>query len=181
MMQIRKLAKSTPTALWLGWDPVPGCDGYRFYSQGVLRSKTMDPTRKEVKFSPGQEPYKVEAVVLVQTDYGTYPGTPPPPYKKVAPRVAYEEGGSDARYCLWEGSEGGQLRDGLSYINPSNPSQGVRDSVAQYSLDGLCLGTERSPGEASDGIVGARQIDGRPLCSLPMPGVPTQNTGSWKV
>jgi hypothetical protein len=178
-MTIRKVTE-TPETITLGWDPVPGCDGYRFYSAGVLRSKTMDPTRKTVKFSKGQEPYKIEAVVLVQTDSGTYPSAPVT-FKKVAPRVAYKQDGSDARYCLWAGAEGGALRPGLSYINPSVPAQGVRDEVAQYSLDGLCLGSERTGGSQADGLVGAKEIDGRALCSLPMTGDPTKNTGSWKI
>jgi hypothetical protein len=178
-MQLSKIGE-TATTITLGWTPVAGADGYRFYSAGVLRSKTMDPSRKSVKFSKGQEPYKVEAVVLTPIDSGVYPSTPVT-FKKVAPRVAYKQDGSDARYCLWAGAEGGALRPGLSYIDPNNHSAGVRDEVAQYSLDGLCLGSERTGGKASDGIVGAKEIDGRPLCSLPMPGDPTRNTGSWLI
>lgn len=167
-MAIRKVSE-TSSSITLGWDAVPGADGYRFYSAGVLRSKTMDPSRTTVKFSKGQEPYVVEAVILSKIDSGSYPSVTPV-YKKVAPRVAYKQDGSDARYCLVD--QPGVVRQ---------PNGTWRDEVAEYDNDGLCLGSERSGGSASDGIVGAKEIDGRPYCSLPMTGDPTKNTGSWKI
>jgi hypothetical protein len=106
---------------------------------------------------------------------------PPPTFKYVAPRVAYAQGGSDARYCLWAGGEGGALQPGLTWIDPDNHAAGVRDQVAQYDLNGLCRGSERSPGSAADGIVGSREINDRPLCSLPMTGQLQNNTGSWLI
>lgn len=170
MMTIRKVSE-TATTITFGWDPVPGADGYRFYSAGVLRSKTMDPRRRTVKFLKGQEPYKIEAVVLNPIDSGTYPPSQPSPtFKLVAPRVAYAVPGADARYCVI-----GQPGVGLQ------PDGTYRDEVAQYDTDGLCLGAERSGGSQADGIVSAREIDGRALCSLPMPGNPSLNTGSWKI
>lgn len=180
MMVIRKVSE-TATSITLGWDRVPGADGYRFYSAGVLRSKTMDPDRTTVKFSKGQEPYKIEAVVLDPVDSGTYPSSPPPAFKKVAPRVAYKQDGSDARYCLWQTVEGGALRPEVWWVDPNNPAAGVRDEVAIYDTSGLCRGSERSDGSAADGIVGAREINNRPLCSLPMTGDAAANTGSWKL
>lgn len=89
---------------------------------------------------------------------------PPPPatFKKVAPRVAYADGGSDARYCLKD--------------FPDN-----RDDVAQYSPDGLCLGSERSGGSKENCPTSAKEINGREYCSLPLIGDPTKNTGSWTI
>ena len=163
-MVVRKVSE-TATTITLGWDAVPGADGYRFYSAGVLRSKTFDKSRKTVKFSKGQAPYKIEAVVLKPIDSGTYPATTPPPppptYKKVAPRVAYKAGGSDARYCL---------RDFPS----------LRDDVASYDVNGLCNGG-RSDGSPADCPTSALEIDGREYCSLPTQGDPTKNTGSWLI
>ena len=165
-MIIRKVAE-TSTTITLGWDPVPGADGYRFYSAGVLRSKTMDPSRKTVKFSKGQAPYKIEAVVLNPIDSGTYPSSPPPTYKKVAPRVAYAVAGADARFCV-------ENQPGVV----KQPNGTYRDEVAEYDADGLCLGSERS---GSPAVTAANDINGRPYCSLPTMGDPTLNTGSWKV
>lgn len=171
MMQIRKVAE-TATTITLGWDPVPGADGYRFYSAGVLRSKTMDPSRKTVKFAKGQEPYKVEAVVLSPLDSGTYPQSGPV-YKKVAPRVAYAEGGSDARFCVINQPGVVQIASG------PNAGKYTDESGAIYTnADGLDESGIRS-GEPA--VTGAKQINGRPYCSLPTMGDPTLNTGSWKV
>jgi hypothetical protein len=171
MMNIRKVAE-TATTLTLGWDPVPGCDGYRFYSAGVLRSKTMDPKRKTVKFSKGQEPYVIEAVVLQRLDAGTWPPSGPT-YKKVAPRVAYAQGGADARFCL---TENGSLRPGVSQRADGKYTD---ESGAVYTnLDGLDESGIRSGAPAP---TGAREIDGRPICTLPTEGQPTNNTGSWKI
>jgi hypothetical protein len=168
-MEIRKV-KEDAHSIWLGWDPVPGVDGYRFWSAGVLRSRTCDPKRNEVKFSKGQEPYMVEAVVFGPKDAGTYPASTPPPvqnYVKVAPRVAYKEGGSDARFCCE--NQPGVVRDG----------DGWRDeSGATYDTNGLCRNGKRSDGPA---VTGALQIDGRPYCSLPMTGDPKLNSGSWAI
>ena len=91
------------------------------------------------------------------------PPPPPPPltFVKVAPRVAYKAGGSDARYCLKD-----------------FPS--LRDDVATYDSNGLCLGG-RSDGSAADCPTSALEIDGRAYCSLPTTGDPTKNTGSWTI
>lgn len=174
MMQIRKVGE-TATTITLGWDPVPGADGYRFYSAGVLRSKTMDPKRRTVKFSKGQEPYKVEAVVLSPIDSGTYPAAPPPTYKKVAPRVAYAEGGSDARFCMF--NPDGSLRPGVSR---RQDGKYVDESGAVYSADGDGLDESGIRADAP-AVTSALGIDGRPYCSLPLEGDPTKNTGSWLI
>ena len=54
---------------------------------------------------------------------------------------------------------------------------GWRDDVANYDMNGLCLGG-RSDGPA---LTSALEIDGRPYCSLPTTGDPTKNTGSWAI
>lgn len=168
-MAIRKVSE-TSSSITLGWDAVPGADGYRFYSAGVLRSKTMDPSRTTVKFSKGQEPYVVEAVILSKIDSGSYPSVTPD-YKKVAPRVAYKQDGSDARFCT-VGQPGVVQEPGAP------PGHTTDESGATYDDNGLCKNGLRSDGPA---VTGAREINGRPYCELPLMGDPTKNTGSWKI
>ncbi len=176
---LRKI-KEDATTITLGWDPVPGCDGYVFYSAGVRRSKTMDPSRRSVRLSKGQEPYRVEAVRLTTIDYGEYPVVKPPPeptYKKVAPRVAYKTDRADARYCLF--LPGGMLRPG---VTQRQDGKFTDESGAVYTDgDGLDESGRRSPGSANDCPTSASNIDGREYCSLPMQGDPTKNTGSWLI
>ena len=97
---------------------------------------------------------------------GGSPDPPEPPpaqtYVKVAPRVAYKAGGSDARYCLRDFPD-------------------LRDDVAAYDSNGLCTSGTRSDGSPADCATSALEIDGREYCSLPTQGDPTKNTGSWKV
>jgi hypothetical protein len=100
------------------------------------------------------------------------PSPPPPPiepnkYAKVAPRVAYLEGGSDARYCT-VGQPGVTVHGDGS----------ATDDVANYDKNGLCTDGKRSDGPA---MTGARGIDGRDYCSLPVFGDPKLNTGSWYI
>lgn len=161
-MQLRKVAE-TATTITLGWDPVPGADGYLFYADGARVSRTFDPKRKTVKFSKGPSSFVVEAVRFARVDADAYPdATPPPPtYMKVAPRVAYKAGGSDARYCLRDFPE-------------------LRDDVATYDPNGLCLGG-RSDGSPADCPTSALEMNGREPCALPTQGDPTKNTGSWLV
>lgn len=93
------------------------------------------------------------------------PPVEPPPtqtYVKVAPRVAYKAGGSDARYCL---------RD----------FPGRVDDVAHYDENGLCTDGRRSDGSPADCITSALEIDGREYCSLPTMGKPEDNSGSWLI
>lgn len=97
------------------------------------------------------------------------PDQPDPAVKKVAPRVAYKDGGSDARFCT----------DGLPRMNqPGHAWDGrLYDDVASYDDNGLCWGG-RSDGPA---VTSAREINGRPYCSLPTMGDPTKQTGSWAI
>jgi hypothetical protein len=178
-MDVRKISEDK-SSLTLGWDPVPGVDGYRFWSAGVLRSRTCDPKRSSVKFSKGQEPYVVEAVVFTGQDSGSYPPNAPPPvqtYVKVAPRVAYKTDRGDARYCMF--NPDGSLRDGIY----RDADGFYHDEVARYARDGDGLEESgvRSPGSAADCPTSASNIDGRAYCSLPMQGDPTKNTGSWTI
>jgi hypothetical protein len=169
-IDIRKVSE-TATSITLGWVPVAGADGYRFYSAGVLRSKTMDPSRDKVQFSKGAEPYRIEAVILTPIDEGVYPAVAPPAYKKVAPRVAFKQGGSDARFCTV--GQPGVVQEG-----GAPPGHTIDESGATYDENGLCKNGLRSDGPA---LTGAREINGRPYCELPTMGDPTKNTGSWQI
>lgn len=96
---------------------------------------------------------------------GSPPDPPEPPvqtYLKVAPRVAYKAGGSDARYCLRDFPD-------------------LHDDVATYDSNGLCRDGKRSNGSPADCLTSALEIDGREYCSLPTTGDPTKNSGSWLV
>lgn len=170
-MKLTKISE-TPTTITLGWEPVQGCEGYVFYRDGTRVSRTFDPTRDRVKFSKGTS-YRVEAITFSVIAADSYPDAPAPMFKKVAPRVAYKDGGSDARYCFH--NPDGSLRPGVVEV-----PDGFRDEVAGYDDNGLCRGG-RSDGSSADCTTGARNIDGRPLCSLPMQGDPTKNTGSWLI
>jgi hypothetical protein len=97
------------------------------------------------------------------------PLIPPPTYLKVAPRVAHKQNGSDARFCLVNQPGVVQRPDG-KYTDESG--------AVYTNLDGLDESGIRS-GEPAP--TGAKEIDGRPYCSLPTEGDPTKNTGSWKI
>lgn len=101
---------------------------------------------------------------------------PPPPasFVRVAPRVAYEQDGSNARFLLYV--NGGGLQPGVS----RRPDGKYTDeSRAVYTdLDGREESAVRSPGPA---VTGAREMDNRPLHDLPLMGDPTRNTGSWAI
>ena len=102
------------------------------------------------------------------------PIVPPPAYIKLAPRAAYAEGGSDARFSLT--TDGSTLRPGV-FKRPDGKYSD--DSGAVYTnLDGLDESGRRSGAPAG---VGAKQIDGRNLWDLPLIGDPQQNSGSWTV
>ena len=175
MIQLRKVSE-TATKITLGWSKVANADGYRFYVNGKQVSRTCDRNKTEVTF--GKVPngqYTVEAVFFSRLDEGTYPTDPPPVYVKVAPRVAYAEGGADARFCMFETN--GTLRPGVTRRSDGKYTD---ESGAVYAADGDGLEESgiRSPAPA---VTGARQIDGRPFCSLPLEGDPTRNTGSWLI
>ena len=99
------------------------------------------------------------------------PPPPPPTYVKVAPRVAFKANGSDARYCTV-----GQ--PGVVPDPNAPPGHTVDEHGATYDDNGLCKNGKRSDGPA---VTSAREIDGRPYCSLPTMGDPTKNTGSWAI
>lgn len=176
-MELFKVAE-TPSTITIGWsDPPPGTQGYLFFARGKQVSRTFAPGRRSVRFSKGSEPYKVEAVTFVKVGEGTYPSAPVT-YKKVAPRVAYKAGGSDARFCLQ--NPDGTLRPGVVQIT-EGPNRGkfTDESRAIYTnLDGLDESGIRSSEPAP---TSALEIDNRPICSLPTEGDPTNNTGSWKI
>jgi hypothetical protein len=175
--EVRKV-KEDNTSITLGWDPVAGADGYRFFSAGVLRSETMDPARTTVKFSKGQEPYVIEAVHLNKIDSGKYPAPPTPAFKKVAPITVREEGGSDQRVCLFEGGvEGGPLRPGVVDLGGGKYTD---ESGAIYQSNGLEDSSLRTKVHDT-ALVGARSMDGRNACQCPPTGDPTKNTGSWTI
>lgn len=161
-MQIRKVGE-TPTSITLGWDPVAGADGYRFYSAGVLRSRTMDPKRRSVKFSKGQEPYKIEAVVLTPIDSGTYPSTPPPP--QVAPRTYNKVPSADARFCV----------AGL----PKNSRGLPYDAFSAYDENGLDVDGGRTKDTQVPGLKPANEMDGRGSCD-PYGSFPPWPAGSYQ-
>jgi hypothetical protein len=108
-----------------------------------------------------------------------FPDPPDPPvgFVKVAPKACNEQLGSDQRFCMHEPN--GNLRPGVSRL-PNG--QFTDESGAKYASDGD--GLEESAVRNKDhipGLVGARELDGRPVCSLPLVGDPSNNTGSWKV
>jgi hypothetical protein len=142
------------------------------YQNGVeaarLRMKKLDPGGFNASGTGAWDKYFATIRTLVYDHdaavSGAGPVPPPPPvepdkYAKVAPRVAYKAGNSDARYCLKD------------FPN-------LRDDVATYDENGLCTSGTRSDGPAK---TSALEIDGREYCSLPTFGDPTQNTGSWYI
>lgn len=177
-----KLTKKTSPdgTITLSWEKVPGVDGYRFYSAGVFRSDTWDPQRTSVKFSAGQEPYVVEAIVATawtvkdkgQFPEATSPPDPPPPptapwfprtYNKVLPN------GQDARFCVsssdpafWK-TEGGLIWD---------------KGGASYDDGGLCVNGLRSTDTQVPGLKPANEMDGRGSCD-PYGSFPPWPDGSY--
>jgi hypothetical protein len=67
---VRKVSETAST-ITLGWDR-QACDGYRFYRDGVLVSRTFDPRRVSVRFSKGSS-YRVEALHVSAGISGVYP------------------------------------------------------------------------------------------------------------
>lgn len=74
-LTLRVLAETEQT-ITLGWDPVPGCVGYRFSREGHEKfSHTWDPARSSVRFAKGSEWYRVEALGVGES--GQYPPAAP--------------------------------------------------------------------------------------------------------
>jgi hypothetical protein len=72
--QVFKISE-TQNSITLGWARQPG-DGYRFWRNGVVVSRTFDPSRTSVKFSKGLS-YKVEVQLVSFGNTGLYPVPPP--------------------------------------------------------------------------------------------------------
>jgi hypothetical protein len=72
-----RLVSETTSTLTLGWDPQAGY-GYLFSADGVVVSRTNDPSRSTVKFSKSFSDYEV-AVIVKGTTGSWPPPTPPPP------------------------------------------------------------------------------------------------------
>jgi hypothetical protein len=140
------------------------------YQNGIeaarLRMKRLDPagfkpdgTGAWDKFFATMKTLVYDHDAAITPGPAPVPPPAPPAYKKVAPRVAYKAGNSDARYCLKD-------------------FPGGKDDVASYDANGLCTSGTRSDGPA---VTSALEIDGREYCSLPTFGDPKQNTGSWYI
>jgi len=69
-LPLTKLSETANT-ITLGWTPVQGCVGYRFFADGVRKSHTWDPARAKVTFLKGPAVFKVEA--LMPGVWGDYP------------------------------------------------------------------------------------------------------------
>lgn len=64
-LELRVLSE-TPSTITLGWDAVPGADGYRFSrSDQSKRPHTWDSSRTSVTFSKGAECYRVQALDVI--------------------------------------------------------------------------------------------------------------------
>lgn len=169
--------KEDGSTITLGWEPVPGAQGYLFYRNGVQVSRTFDPKRRTVRISkPGV--YRVQAISFTVVDEDTYPDAPAPTAKKVAPITVRQEGGSDQRVCLFTGEEeGGPLRPGVRQLPDGRYTD---ESGALYQSNGLEDSSIRT--KATDPrLVGARSMDGRNACQCPPVGSPDDNTGSWQI
>lgn len=57
-----RLVSETATTITLGWDAVPGADGFRFMSEKGRVSHTWDGSRTTVKFAKGSSWYRVESL-----------------------------------------------------------------------------------------------------------------------
>lgn len=102
------------------------------------------------------------------------PPPPPPPAKRVAPKVANKQDSSDARFCCFN-------QPGVTW-SPNHPlGPCYVDDVARYDGDGLHLGgrSDACTQSWTEGLVGAKELDGREPCALPRVGDPALNTGSW--
>lgn len=155
-MNVRKVSE-TATSITIGWDPVRDAEGYRFYSAGVLRSRTFDTKRRTVRFSKGQEPYVVEAVVLRGIDSGSYPAAPPPPppAKRYAP-MTHHVGRDDQDPCYCMSPQYGAVWD-------SGRGLFVDQMGATYDAKGR-LNEGRDRNRKPSMLKGAESMDGLEPC-----------------
>lgn len=88
MITLRKVAE-TSTTITLGWDQIPSAEYFLFYAadKRVSNAPAVDKNgapKTSIKFSKGQEPYEVVAVLRdgtnkMSVDTGVWTNTPPPP------------------------------------------------------------------------------------------------------
>lgn len=85
MITLRKVAEDA-SSITLGWDAVPGADGFRFTAEKQPKSShTWDGARRSIKFSKGSAWYKVEALNVQDEGIWTGDEQPPPTGWTVAP------------------------------------------------------------------------------------------------
>lgn len=156
------------------FDLIVKSSGYKDEHPKAINQQDRNKVDKALAGQPSNRPSSYIAQAAWELAKRLAPAPPPPvTFKKVAPRVAYKQDGSDARFCL---GEAGNLQPGVFQRPDGKYSD---ESGAVYTnLDGLDESGIRSDGPA---VTGAKEIDGRPYCSLPTMGSPTNNTGSWSI
>ena len=161
-MELHKVAETSNT-ITVGWTPVPGCEGYLFFKDGVRVSRTLDPSRNTVKFSKPFQSLMVQAFVFSTISQGSYPGVVPPPF--VAPRTynAAPGGEPSSRFCT----------TGL----PRNAQGSLYDSFSTYDDDGRDLGGRTA--KQVQGLKPANEMDGRGPCD-PYGVFPPWPAGSYE-
>jgi hypothetical protein len=148
------------------------------YQNGVeaakARMRKLDPGGFKADGTGAWDKFFRSIAHLVSDHDAGFPVTPPPPppdptptFKRVAPRVAFAAGGSDARFCL--ANQPGVRRIGDNHWV---------DDVATYDDNGLCKDGRRSGAPA---LTSALNMDGRAPCELPTTGDAFKNTGSWAI
>ena len=156
----------------IGWQS--GVDAAR------ARMKRLDPGGFNTQGTGAWDKFFNTVTTLVTDHDAAYTTPPKPPdrpkpvepvYVRVAPRVAYKAGGSDARYCTVN-------QPGVRPDPTGSPGHKTDESGATYDENGLCKNGRRSDGPA---VTSALEIDGRAYCDLPRIGDPTKNTGSWAI
>jgi len=176
-MQLRKTSETATKITFEILDVPAGTEAFAFYADGKRVSKTCKSGQREVTFSKGAAAYTVTAVSFNPITSASWPTSPPPTYVKVAPRVVYKQDGSDARFCMFAAGSSGPLAPGVTR-RPDGRYTDESGAVYDAGGDGFDESGIRSDGPA---LTGAREIDDRPICSLPRSGDPTLNTGSWLV
>lgn len=105
------------------------------------------------------------------------PPPPPPPVVLVAPKTVNTEGGSDQRFCMFNGD--GSMRPGV-VRRPDGFYTDQSGAVYARNGDGLEESSVRNK-DHIPGLVGAKSMDGRSACECPTVGSAKDNSGSWKV
>ena len=69
----------TSSSITFSHPKVAGCEGYQYFADGVLVSRTFDPDKLTIKFSKGAQSYRVLPVDVVgRADGFVWPASPPP-------------------------------------------------------------------------------------------------------